>query len=152
MALRRTSRSRAREGFTLIELLVVMAILGILATVVTFSVFREVDKARVTAAEQQIAQFKVALQKYCMDVGLPPSNEQGLEGLLERPGDEALGKGWAGPYMESDAIPLDPWKRKYIYRTTDSEAVPFEIISYGKDGVEGGEGVNADISSRTLGR
>ncbi|MBN1916397.1 MAG: type II secretion system major pseudopilin GspG [Verrucomicrobia bacterium] len=143
---------RARQGFTLIELLVVIAILGILAGVVSFSVFREVDKARVTAAEQQIAQIKVAMQKYCLDVGSPPSNDVGLQALIERPSEENQAKLWGGPYLETDEIPLDPWRRPYIYRTTDSEAVPFEVISYGKDGVEGGEGTNADISSRKLGR
>jgi len=152
MALRRTPRSRAREGFTLIELLVVIAILGILASVVTFRVFREIDRARVRKAEQQIEQFKLAIVAYYTHVGQYPPNDMGLRALLERPSDEKLAKAWDGPYLETETIPLDPWRNDYVYQTSDNELVPYVIISYGKDGVEGGEGVNADISSRTLGQ
>jgi general secretion pathway protein G len=142
---------RAQGGFTLIELLVVIAILGILAGVVAFRVVREIDKARVAKAEQQIEQFKTAVEKYYIDVGEYPPNDQGLQALLEAPSDENRAKLWDGPYLLTEVIPLDPWKNEYIYRTTESELVPYEIISYGKDGVEGGESTNTDISSRRLG-
>jgi general secretion pathway protein G len=145
-------RLRAQEGFTLIELLVVIAILGILAGVVTFRVVKEIDKARVTKAEQQIQQFRLAVDKYYMDVARYPSNEQGLRALIERPSEENLAKLWDGPYLQTDVIPLDPWQNEYVYRASDDELVPYEIISYGKDGVEGGEGTAADVSTRTLGR
>ena len=48
-------------------------------------------------------------------------------------------------------VPPDPWKNDYIYQMTDTGDPPFEIICLGKDGVQGGEGNNADISSRRLG-
>lgn len=150
MSLSRGTRTSAQGGFTLVELLVVIAILGILAGVVTFRVVREIDKARVARAQTQIEQFKLGIEKYYIDVGQYPPNDQGLQALLEKPSDETRAKMWDGPYLHTEEIPLDPWKNPYVYRTTDSDLIPYEIICYGKDGVEGGEGTNADVSSRKL--
>ena len=150
MSLRTTGGSRAQGGFTLIELLVVIAILGILAGVVSFSVIRNIDDARVTRAKLQIQQFKAAVQKYNIDTGRYPTTEQGLRALIEKPADEALARMWKGPSLESDEVPLDPWKNEYIYQATGTDVVAFEIISLGKDGAQGGEGHNTDVSSRRL--
>lgn len=147
------NRTKAQGGFTLIELLVVIAILGILAGVVSFNLIRHAEEARVTKAELQIAQFKSAVQMYCIHVGHYPTTEDGLKALIERPTEERLAQLWKGPYLEdTDQIPLDPWGREYIYMSPGSGESAFEIISLGKDGAQGGEGNNADISSRRLGR
>ena len=147
-----TGRQAARAGFTLIELLVVITILGILATVVTFGVVREIDKAKVQKAKTQISVFMLALQRYASEVGEYPTSEEGLKVLIEKPADERRARGWKGPYLfNTDVVPPDPWKNDYIYQTTDTGDPPFEIISLGKDGAQGGEGNNADISSKRLG-
>lgn len=152
MSLKATERSSGQSGFTLIELLVVIAILGILAGVVSFSVIRNIDDARVTKAKLQIGQFKAAVQKYNIDTGRYPTTEQGLRALIEKPADEVLARSWKGPYLESEEVPLDSWKNEYIYQSPGSGNAEFEIISLGKDGVQGGEGNNADVSSRRLGQ
>ena len=41
-------------------------------------------------------------------------------------------------------IPKDPWGNDYVY-TAPGQKVPFEIMSLGSDGAEGGEGEAADI-------
>ena len=146
-----TGRSSAQGGFTLIELLVVIAILGILAGVVSFSVIRNIDDARVTRAKLQIAQFKAAVQKYNIDTGHYPTTEEGLRTLVEKPSDETQARSWKGPYLEAEEVPLDPWKNEYIYQSPGTGNADFEITSYGKDGAQGGEGFYADISSRRLG-
>lgn len=43
--------------------------------------------------------------------------------------------------------PLDSWGHKYIYK---SDGLTYEIISLGKDGLPGGNGLNADLSSAEL--
>ena len=147
-----TSRQGARGGFTLIELLVVITILGILATVVTFSVVREIEKAKVQQAKTQLSVFMLALQRYASEVGEYPTTEEGLKVLIAKPADERLARGWKGPYLfNTEVIPPDPWNNDYIYQTTETGDPPFEIISLGKDRAQGGEGNNADISSRRLG-
>jgi general secretion pathway protein G len=43
-------------------------------------------------------------------------------------------------------MPKDPWNNEYRY-VSPAQGAPFEIVSLGADGKEGGEGVEKDISS-----
>jgi general secretion pathway protein G len=75
-------------------------------------------------------------------VGSFPTTDQGLQALRTQPGGV---ENWDGPYLPKD-IPPDPWGHPYVYRCP-SEHGDYEIISYGADGREGGDGVNKDILS-----
>lgn len=133
---------KKQRGFTLIELLVVLTILAMLATLVVPRLFKNLEKAKVNTTKAQIAAFETALAAYRLDVGAFPSTEQGLAALRSRP---AGVENWDGPYLPKE-IPLDPWGRPYLYRSP-SEHGDYEIVSYGGDGREGGEGTNQDIVS-----
>lgn len=133
---------KRQKGFTLIELLVVLTILAMLAALVVPRVFRNLEKAKVNTAKAQIAAFESAIGSYRLDVGSFPSTDMGLQALRTRPTGV---DNWDGPYVPKE-IPLDPWGRPYVYRCP-SEHGDYEIISYGADGREGGDGVNADIVS-----
>jgi general secretion pathway protein G len=135
-------RMRRQRGFTLIELLVVLAILAMLAAIVVPRVFRNLEKAKVNTAKTQIAAFESAISAYRLDVGSFPTTDQGLQALRTQPGGV---ENWDGPYLPKD-IPPDPWGHPYVYRCP-SEHGDYEIISYGADGREGGDGVNKDILS-----
>jgi general secretion pathway protein G len=135
-------RVRRQRGFTLIELLVVLAILAMLAAIVVPRVFRNLEKAKVNTAKTQIAAFESAISAYRLDVGSFPTTDQGLQALRTQPGGV---ENWDGPYLPKD-IPADPWGHPYVYRCP-SEHGDYEIISYGADGREGGDGVNKDIES-----
>lgn len=135
-------RMRRQRGFTLIELLVVLAILAMLAAIVVPRVFRNLEKAKVNTAKTQIAAFESAISAYRLDVGSFPTTDQGLQALRTQPGGV---ENWDGPYLPKD-IPADPWGHPYVYRCP-SEHGDYEIISYGADGREGGDGVNKDILS-----
>ena len=65
-----------------------------------------------------------------------------MKALRERPSGP---KGWQGTYLPKE-IPLDPWGRSYIYRSP-GEHGDYDLISYGRDGVQGGEGEDEDIVS-----
>lgn len=129
------------RGFTLLELLVVIVIIGLLAAYVGPRYFAQIGKSQRTVAKSQIDGFGRALDAFRLDVGHYPAAEQGLRALFIRPPDEPK---WNGPYLQREP-PVDPWGYAYVYKVLESGA-DFNILSYGKDGVPGGEGDNADVS------
>jgi general secretion pathway protein G len=85
--------------------------------------------------------FASGLDLFYLDAGRFPSTSEGLAALMQRtPGVAA----WNGPYLKGNSLPNDPWSHPYIYRAPGDRA-PYEIISYGSDGQEGGTGLAADI-------
>jgi general secretion pathway protein G len=136
-------REKRREnGFTLIEILVVIIIIGLLAALVGPRLFGKVSTAKLGAAKAQIELFGTALDTFRLDVGKYPTTEEGLKALREKPSGV---EGWNGPYLPKE-IPLDPWKRPYIYKSP-GEHGDYDLISHGLDGAEGGEGENQDVVS-----
>ena len=141
------SRVRGVEGFTLIELLVVVAIIATLAGLVAPTLFRNVGDAKVASARSQIELFSVALGAYRLDNDRFPTTEQGLESLRTLPSAGEAPRNWRGPYVTRE-LPLDPWGRPYLF-VSPGRANPtsFDLYSLGRDGKEGGEGEDADITS-----
>ena len=133
---------RNQKGITLIELLVVMVIIAMFATVVGSRVFRNVEKGRQTVAKEQISEFESVLDLYRLDVGKYPSTEEGLQALRVRPTGVS---NWDGPYLKKD-VPSDPWTHPYVYRCPGQHG-DFDLLSFGADGQEGGDGDNADIKN-----
>ena len=133
---------KKKDGFTLIELLVVVLILGLLAGLVGPRMFGQLGKAKLQAAKAQIALFGTALDAFRLDIGRYPTTAEGLKALRQKVGSRG---GWGGPYLPK-AIPKDPWGRDYIYRCPGTHG-DYDLISYGSDGVQGGEGDEADSAS-----
>ncbi|RME76049.1 MAG: type II secretion system protein GspG [Planctomycetota bacterium] len=127
------------KGFTLIELMVVIVILGILATVVTLKVTDYLREARITKAKTDINKLVQALELYRMD-----NNGKYPEELLTL--TEATEK---RPEGYISGIPKDPWGNDYVYQI-DDDGKSYTLLTYGRDGEEGGEGEDADISAKDL--
>ncbi|MDO9007097.1 MAG: type II secretion system major pseudopilin GspG [Thiobacillus sp.] len=138
----RLSRLNRDAGFTLLELLVVLVILGLLAGYVAPKYFAQVGKSEVKTAAAQIVALEKALDQYRIDTSRYPSTEQGLAALNTKPADEPR---WDGPYLKK-TVPNDPWGKPYQYRTP-GEHGEIDLFSYGRDGVPGGTGNDADINN-----
>jgi len=140
---RRTRKGRSQGGFTLVELLVVLVILGLIAAIATPQVIKYLGRANSDAARIQVERLVGILDLYRLELGDYPSEDSGLEALVERPpGVER----WNGPYIKKAGSLKDPWGKPYIYRYP-GEHGDYDLYSLGKDGQEGGEGENKDLTS-----
>lgn len=136
---------RAASGFTLIEIMVVVVILGILAAVVVPRIMDRPDDARVAKARQDVRALQSALELYRLDNYQYPSTQQGLEALVREPAGEPPARNWkAGGYINS--LPKDPWGTDYQYRNP-GEHSQYDVFSFGADGRQGGDGINAEIGN-----
>jgi len=137
------NRRRSQAGVTLIEMIVVVTIIGLFVALVAPNLFKNADKAKITAVKAQMENFMTMLGTYKLDTGLFPTTEQGLLALRTKP--EGVTQ-WNGPYMTKE-IPKDPWGHDYVYKFPGDHGDEPDIISLGADGQPGGEGLNADIVS-----
>ncbi len=128
------------HGFTLIEVMVVIAILGILAALVVPQLAGKDDKARVEAVKSDLKAISSSLEMYKLDHHSYPTTEQGLEALAKASdsGETYLRK-----------VPKDPWSHEYLYIAPGASG-PYDLLSYGSDGAEGGEGYAKDINLADL--
>jgi general secretion pathway protein G len=135
------------RGFTLIELMVVIVILGILAGLIIPRIMGRPEEAKQLKAKLTIESLETALNLYKLDNGGYPDTEQGLQALIEKPETGNIPKKWReGGYIEKGKLPKDPWGNDFIYLSPGAHG-PYDIISYGYDGVPGGEDKNKDINS-----
>ena len=132
-------------GFSLLELMVVVVILSILALVIVPRIIDRPDQARVARAQVDLATLENAVKFYKLDNLRYPTTEQGLRALVEAPVTEPAPPNYAdGGYVER--LPKDPWGADYQYLSPGVYG-DFDIFTFGADGVQGGEGVNADIGT-----
>ena len=135
--------TRRARGFTLIELLVVLVILTLLAGLVGPRVMSLLGGAKSKTAALQIADLEKTLEIFKLDAGRFPTTEEGLNALVAKPGSVS---GWNGPYIKG-GLPSDPWGKPYAY-TSPAANGGVEILTFGADGVAGGDGENADIRNK----
>ena len=140
-----SAKNRKERGFTLIELMVVLVILALLATFIVPNVVGKSDDAKQTKAKTDIAMIESLLDQFYLDMSRYPATEEGLR-VLYFPPDEDVEK-WKGPYSKKP-IPADPWDNLYFYENPGTHsAMPYEVVSFGSDGEEGGDGYAADLVS-----
>ena len=132
---------RRSRGFTLVELLVVMVIVGLLAALVGPRLFPKLGKGKQSAAKAQIELLGQALDQMRLDAGRYPTTQEGLSALAAKP---AGGENWEGPYLTKN-LPNDPWGKPYVYQCPGAHG-EYDLYSYGRDGMQGGEGEDKDVT------
>ena len=135
MSLKKTRKTQRRHprGMTLIEIMVVITILGLIMAAVGVAVIPRLEEAKRDTARLDIANIHNALKLYYAKKGKFPDTSTGLRALVET---QAL-----------EQMPKDPWGNEYVYLNEGGKPV---ITAYGADGSPGGEGADADVSSREL--
>jgi general secretion pathway protein G len=142
--------ARPARGFTLIEIMVVVVIIGLLAAFILPNVFGNVEKAQINKAKADIGALETALTMYKLDNYKFPSTDLGLTALWQRPNDPTVRNWREGGYIKR--ISADPWGNPYQYVYPGQRGQDYDLYSFGADGQEGGEGVNADIGNWNLGQ
>jgi len=130
--MKRNPKNRSRAGITLIEMLVVITIIALFSAVAYQKLAPALDQGRQTAAKTQIESLKAALQRFNIEHGRFPTQEEGLQAVR--------------PYLDKE-IPLDPWQNPYVYRFPGEHGSEPDVLSYGADGQPGGEDINTDVTS-----
>ncbi|HBK93302.1 MAG TPA: type II secretion system protein GspG [Parvularcula sp.] len=134
-------RSSGQLGLTLFELLIVLAILAFIAALVAPRVVGYLGRAKGDIARTQASNLAASLELFFLDLERYPTAEEGLAALVSAPPDQAR---WRGPYLKDPAGLIDPWGRPYLYEVDEATSA-FAVVSYGRDGAEGGDGEDDDI-------
>ncbi|CAM3356160.1 type II secretion system major pseudopilin GspG [Corallococcus sp. ZKHCc1 1396] len=122
---------RKNRGMTLIEIMVVITILGLIAAAVGVAVIPKLEEAKQDTARLDIRNIQSAMKLYYTKKGSYPDTATGLKALVDT--------------QNLERMPTDPWGKEYVYMNEGGKPV---ITSYGADGNPGGEGSDADISSK----
>lgn len=133
--------SRARAGFTLVEVMVVIVIIGLLAGAVSMGVRSYLVAGKQSVAKMEIANICQALDTFYSTFDRYPTNDEGIN-ILTTPSEKFVD----GLLSKK---PRDPWGNQYQYNSP-GRGGPYEVICYGADGREGGEGAERDLSSDEL--
>jgi general secretion pathway protein G len=133
------------KGFTMVELMAILIIIGLLAALVVTKVASKIDEARVITTKANLKVLHAAVNQFKMDTSRFPTEEEGLQALIEQPTDVTSYE--PGGYLETTEISKDGWGRDFIYELSPESGKPFVIKSLGADGEEGGEGYDADLLS-----
>lgn len=138
----------SQKGLSLVEILIALTLLAIAGTFVVGSVLDSLREGEVKSAQIQIKNLSGILTDYKRKCGSYPTEDQGLDALIQAPttGRECRRYPPNG-FIQGGKIPEDPWGYEFVYK---ADGRSFEIISYGPDGMEGGEGDDADISSKDI--
>ena len=125
-------RIKDHRNFTLMEMVVVIAIIALLAAIVTPMYFKHVKEARIESAKTQISLLGECIDSYRLDTGALPKT---LNDLISN--GENLTQ-WNGPYLQGNSIPLDPWGNDYQYVVPGGHNNSYDLYSYGEAGAGGG--------------
>jgi general secretion pathway protein G len=133
------TRRAGQRGFTILEIVIVFILLAGIMAFVGPKIFQQMGKAKSQEAKIRIQSLAGEIEMYKLEVGKYPEN---LQALVQQPA--GVDK-WNGPYAKPDDL-KDAWGNDYRYQVPGTNK-PFDLISLGADGKEGGDGENRDVSN-----
>jgi general secretion pathway protein G len=113
---------------SLVEVMVVIAIILTLMSILAYGVFSIFTESKVGTSRLQMMKIAERVDVYMLRKKKPPSTGDGL-----------------GAVYGTEPVPSDSWGNEYVYVSPGPNGKPYDLISLGADGQEGGEGNDADI-------
>lgn len=139
---------KSNLGLSLIEILIALTLLSLAGGFIVSNLAERLTEGEIKAAQIQINSLASAVKEFRRHCSFYPTTEMGLQALVEKPSGKDCKRYSPSGYLQDGAdVPLDPWGMEFIYQ---SDGRQFDIISYGADQLEGGEGNDSDISYRGM--
>lgn len=127
-------KNYALKAFTLLEIMLVVAIISLLLGVAIYNLTGAKRSAEFVAAETDIQTIATQLSTYEINAQRLPTNEQGLDALVNRPSSGPEPKRWVRLMKK---LSHDPWGNKYRYQAPGKHnSDSFDLYSVGPDGEE----------------
>ena len=118
---------RSRRGMSLVEVMVVIAIIVTLMSIVGFGALTVFENTRVDTTKLQMHEVNKRIELYTLKKK-PPTTGEGLKAVYN-----------------TETVPKDSWGNDFVYVSPGPDGHKYDLISYGADGTEGGDGNDADI-------
>ena len=129
-----TIQRQHNAGFTLVELVLVITIISILVGGGIYYMMGNVDVAKEVKAETDIKALGTQIQVYESRNLTPPTTEQGLQALVQRPTSDPVPEKWT-QLMEE--VLKDPCGKQYQYKQpAERSKKGYDLYSLGPDGVD----------------
>ena len=143
--IQRLKKLLSNQGMSLIEILIALSLLAIGGSFIAGKAYQSYQEGLHKSALIQVQNIAQRLKEYRRHCGQYPTTDQGLDALIQQPTGGKECKRYApGGYIDGGKIPMDPWDNEFEYRSDDGKTIT--IISYGNDGVEGGEDADVDVT------
>lgn len=123
-----TGRRARRRGMSLVEVMVVIAIILTLMSVLAIGVWGIFGESQVDTTRLTMSKVSERIEIYQLRKKRPPSTGDGLAAVFG-----------------NEKVPQDAWGHDFIYVSPGPGGRPYDLISLGADGKEGGTGTDEDL-------
>ena len=127
-ALMKQYRPSGARGMSLVEVMVVIAIILTLMSILAIGVWAIYGDSQVQTTILTMGKVNERVEIYMLRKKKAPSTADGL-----------------AMAFNGEEVPRDSWGNEFAYVSPGPNGLPYDIISYGSDGSEGGTGNAADI-------
>jgi len=116
------ARRGRRRAMSLVEVMVVIAIILTLMSVLAYGVFQVFGESKAQTTKLQMMKIAERVDIYMLRKKKAPSTSDGL-----------------GAVFGKEEVPTDQWGNPFVYVQPGPNNKPYDLISFGADGQEGGE-------------
>lgn len=119
---------RNRKGMSLVEVMVVIAIILTLMSIIAIGVWGIFSDSQVDTTRLTMTRVNERLEIYILRKKKAPPTADGLAAVFG-----------------NEPVPKDSWNNDFVYVSPGPNGEPYDLISLGADGQEGGTGNDEDL-------